>query len=38
MNEEKAKKFGADDYIAKPFDAEELIGKIERLLAAPAVS
>ncbi|MCX5632249.1 MAG: response regulator [Phycisphaerae bacterium] len=37
MIDEKAKSFGADDYIAKPFDAEELTNKIERLLTAPAV-
>jgi CheY-like chemotaxis protein len=37
MDEEKAKSFGADDYIAKPFDAEELANKTERLLAASAV-
>lgn len=36
MTDEKAKSFGADDYIAKPFDAEELTNKIERLLTAPA--
>jgi CheY-like chemotaxis protein len=35
MTDEKAKSFGADDYIAKPFDAEELTNKIERLLTAP---
>jgi DNA-binding response OmpR family regulator len=33
MTDEKAKSFGADDYIVKPFDAKELMNKIERLLA-----
>ncbi len=37
MNEQKAKRCGADDYIAKPFDSDELTKKIERLLAEPAV-
>jgi DNA-binding response OmpR family regulator len=36
MNSEKAKSFGADDYIAKPFDAKELLNKIERLLTTGA--
>jgi CheY-like chemotaxis protein len=36
MTDEKAKSFGADDYIAKPFDAKELMNKIERLLTAGA--
>jgi DNA-binding response OmpR family regulator len=32
MTAEKAKSMGADDYIVKPFDAEELVNKIERIL------
>ena len=36
MTDEKAKSFGADDYIAKPFEAKELLNKIERLLTAGA--
>jgi two-component system, OmpR family, alkaline phosphatase synthesis response regulator PhoP len=36
MNEEKAKSFGADDYITKPFNTEELLDKIERLLIVSA--
>jgi len=32
MTYEKARSFGADDYIAKPFDTEELLNKIKRLL------
>jgi DNA-binding response OmpR family regulator len=31
--EESTRKFGADDFIGKPFDMEELIGKINHLLA-----
>jgi DNA-binding response OmpR family regulator len=33
---EKAKSFGADDYIAKPFEAAELLAKIENVLAESA--
>jgi DNA-binding response OmpR family regulator len=33
MTAERAKKFGADDYVVKPFDPEELVDKIEDVLA-----
>jgi DNA-binding response OmpR family regulator len=36
MTEEKLKKLGADDYIIKPFEPEEFVGKIERVLAQGA--
>ena len=36
ITDEKVKDCGADDYISKPFDAEELTNKIERLLTTPA--
>jgi two-component system alkaline phosphatase synthesis response regulator PhoP len=36
MNTEKAKAFGADGYIGKPFDARELVSMVEQILAAPA--
>jgi CheY-like chemotaxis protein len=36
MTEEKLKKLGADDYIIKPFEPEEFVGKIERILAQGA--
>jgi two-component system, OmpR family, alkaline phosphatase synthesis response regulator PhoP len=36
MNAEKAKSFGADGYIGKPFDARELVTTVEQILAAPA--
>jgi two-component system, OmpR family, alkaline phosphatase synthesis response regulator PhoP len=36
MNTEKAKSFGADGYIGKPFDARELVSMVEQLLAVPA--
>jgi len=38
MTAEKAKEFGADDYIIKPFDPEELRGKVEEILAQGAIS
>ena len=37
MTAEKAKSFGADGYIAKPFEAEDLIAKINNTLAESAV-
>ncbi len=37
MTAEKTKEFGADDYIIKPFDPEELMNKIERILMEGAV-
>jgi CheY-like chemotaxis protein len=36
MNTEKAKSFGADGFIGKPFDARELVSMVEHILAAPA--
>lgn len=36
MTAEKIKKIGADDYIVKPFEPEELTGKIEEILAQRA--
>jgi CheY-like chemotaxis protein len=38
MDDEKAKKLGADDYIVKPFDPGELINKIERILTEQVAS
>lgn len=35
---EKARDFGADDYIVKPFDTEELIEKIDKFLAGKVIS
>jgi len=32
MTAEKAKRFGANDYIVKPFDPDELIAKIDKAL------
>ena len=37
MTAEKAKKLGAEDYIIKPFDPEELTDKVEEILAQGAV-
>ena len=37
MTTEKAKKLGAEDYIIKPFDPEELTDKVEEILAQGAV-
>ena len=37
MTAEKAKSFGADGYIVKPFDPEELMNKIGQILAQGAV-
>jgi len=36
MTDEKIKKFGADDYIIKPFEPEEFRGKVEKILAQGA--
>jgi OmpR family response regulator RpaB len=36
MTAEKIKKIGADDYIVKPFEPEELAGKVEEILAQRA--
>ena len=36
MDIEKAKSFGADGFIGKPFDARELVSMVERILAEPA--
>jgi OmpR family response regulator RpaB len=36
MTAEQIKKIGADDYIVKPFEPEELMGKVEGLLAQGA--
>ena len=36
MDTEKAKSFGADGFIGKPFDARELVSMVERILAEPA--
>lgn len=36
ITEEKTRKLGADDYIIKPFEPEELAGKIEKFLAQGA--
>jgi CheY-like chemotaxis protein len=36
MTAEKIKKVGADDYIVKPFEPEELAGKVEEILAQRA--
>lgn len=36
MTDEKLKTLGADDYIIKPFEAEEFVGKVERILAQGA--
>jgi CheY-like chemotaxis protein len=36
MTAEKVKKVGADDYIVKPFEPEELGGKVEGILARGA--
>lgn len=38
MDTEKAKAFGADGYIGKPFDARELVSMVEQILAAPAAA
>ncbi|HEY5522345.1 MAG TPA: response regulator, partial [Desulfuromonadaceae bacterium] len=32
FDEEKAKKCGADDYIAKPFESQQIIAKVKELL------
>ena len=37
MTSEKAKEFGADDYIIKPFDPDELIAKINNALTEKVV-
>jgi len=36
MTAEQIKKIGADDYIVKPFEPEELMGKVEDILAQGA--
>jgi CheY-like chemotaxis protein len=36
MTAEQIKKIGADDYIVKPFEPEELMGKVEGILAQGA--
>jgi CheY-like chemotaxis protein len=36
VTDEKIKKFGADDYIIKPFEPEEFRGKVENILAQGA--
>jgi len=36
LTAEKIKKIGADDYIIKPFEPEELMGKVEGILAQGA--
>ena len=36
MTAEQIKKIGADDYIIKPFEPEELMGKLEEILAQGA--
>jgi CheY-like chemotaxis protein len=36
ITDEKIKKFGADDYIIKPFEPEEFRGKVEKILAQGA--
>lgn len=38
MTAEKAKRFGADDYIVKPFDPDELSAKIDNALTEKVVS
>ncbi len=35
---EKAKEFGADDYIVKPFTTEELLEKVDKALAGKVMS
>jgi CheY-like chemotaxis protein len=38
VTDEKIKKLGADDYIIKPFEPEELAGKVEKILAQGAAT
>jgi DNA-binding response OmpR family regulator len=38
MTAEKAESLGADDYITKPFESEELIAKVDKILAERVTS